>query len=266
MDDDMPDVPLENFGADTEVATPPVASEAETPSEQTAPTTETSGSEEQQEAQPAKSEDNPIVEEDKSGRPEKQDRLQARFGELTGTIRQKDEYIEQLQAQIARTQAMQGIKPLVPNENGEYDIEAIQQNQAQLAEASAKAEVSQLRTQLEREAIANRYDQEGAQIETKYAKDFEANPIHLKNIQEMIAETVEMNKFNQQALKQISPLKIAERYMKGIESERRKAQSSTAQNLQTIQAENAINPEGAPTTLDPNSDEALEARVSNYKF
>jgi hypothetical protein len=265
MDDNTPDIPLENFGADTEVVASPAQSDesSQAHDEQTTQPEESNGSE-QQVAQPVT--DNPIEESRESGRPEKQDRLQARFGELTSTIRQKDEYIEQLSAQIARAQAMQGVKPLMPNENGEYDIEAIQANQAQLADASARAQVSQLESRLERESIANRYDQEGTLIETKYAKDFESNPVHLQNIQEMIAEAIDMNKFNQQALKQISPLKIAERYMKGIESERRKAQSSTAANLQTIQAESAISPEGAPSSLDPNSEDALEARVSNIKF
>ena len=261
--DEIPDIPLDNFGAETEVAASPVASEVETPSEQTTQPAETSGSE-AQEAQPVT--DNSIVEPTESGRPEKQDRLQSRFGELTSKIRERDVELEKLQAQIAQMQATGEVKPLQPDENGQFSVEEIQRNQRETAQAIAQAQVSQLESRLERETIANRYDQEGTQIETKWAEDFKANPVHLEIIQEQIAETVALNSGNQQALKQISPYKIAERYMKGVESERRRAQSVTAQNLQTTQANSAVVPEGSATGEDPDSDSALEARVSSLKF
>jgi len=271
MDDDIPDVPLTNFGPTTDVATPPVASEPSTEeaSEQTTPSTEASGSEEPEtpSQEPQKTEDNPIAEEEKSGRPSKQERLNGRFGELTAKVRERDVQLEQLQAQIAQMQATGQVTPLQPDENGQFSVEDIQRNQAQLAEASARAQVSQLESRIEREAIANRYDLEGTKIETKYAEDFKANPTHLENIQDMIAEAVELNRNNQQALKQISPLKIAERYMKGVESERRIAQSSSAQNLQTIKAESAEVPQNAVTSnADDNSIDGLEARLADVKF
>ncbi len=276
MDEEQPDLPLDNFGTTTEVATPPVASpEAEKPKdEQTTQPTEASGSEETKE-QPGKeapkTEDNPIAEEQKGGRPEKQDRLQNRFGELTGKIKERDGYIEQLEAQIARTQAMGNIPQLKPDAEGNYDINAVQQNQAQVAQATAQAEVQVLRQQIEREQVANRFDTEAKEIlsshkvldpGTKSNPNPEYDPVIAEAVEEAINLTVQSNIHNLQALKTLSPKAIADKIMRGYESAGRKAASQSNQNLQALQADQAVTP-NAPATPD---DDDIEARLADIKF
>jgi hypothetical protein len=262
--DETPDVPLQNFGGETEVAAPPAAEEAQAP-EQTAQQDNATGSDDQQ-AQPEQSDVNSIAEEQQrqDGRPEKRDRLQERFGELTGKVKQQDEYIQQLEAQFQRNQAMQQVQPLQADENGYVDPQALQQQQAQIAQAYAQSEVQQLRAQIERETVANRYNDEGAKIVERYKADFEASPIHQEIIENLIQERVSDNINNLNVLKKISPMKIAENYMKGIEAERRKAQSTATTNLQTLQSQAAVNSDGAAPG--PSADDALEARVADIKF
>ncbi len=269
--DDIPDVPLENFGADTEVATPPVADQPSGDDKQTTqPEPDATGSEDKEQPETKKAEpeakDNPKAEEKESGRPEKKDRLQGRFGELTGKIKERDAKIEEYEAMFARTQAMQGITPLKPDDEGQYSVEAIQQNQTQVARAEASAAVSALRMQMEREQVANRMDAEGTEIEKLLDdKGLSDNTIHADNIRAEIEDRLALAQYNPEALKQISAKKIAERYIKGIESERRLATTRTAQNVQTLQDEQAVTP-NAPSTPDADSDAAIEARLADIKF
>lgn len=267
---DIPDVPLTNFGADTEVATPPVASPADEPAkdEQMTQPTEANGSEEPQ-PQTEKPADNPIAEEQKSGRPEKHERLQNRFSELTGRIKERDGEIEKLQAEIARAQAMGQVPKLQPNENGEYSVEAIQENQVKVAKAEAQAAMSQLRQQMDRESVASRFDNEARDILSSHKvlnpdnKD-EYDPVIAEAVEEAINLAVSSNLYNVEALKQISPKAIADKIMKGYESAGRRAQSAATKNVQSLQAEQAVTPLNAPQT--PDEDEALLARVADIKF
>lgn len=277
--DEFPDVPLDNFGGETEVATTPVAPEAEATTQVEAPVEEqtaqtepqTNGSEGTQAVQPEKPEDNSIVEEPQSqGRPEKRDRLQARFGELTGTIKQQNALIENLNAQLAQNQAIAGIPRPTPDENGEYDVNALVEYNRRVSQASADASsssrVAALEARLERESIANRVDSEGTQIETKYKEYFDADPSLAEDIKQEVEERIALANGNLGLLKQISPMKIADRYMRSITAERRRAQTVTAQNLQATQAQSGVIPETPPSPEDPNSDAALEARVADIKF
>lgn len=269
MEDETPDLPLDNFGGATEVPAPPAEEESATDSNQTTQPTEGSGSEEEEQpktenAEP-KSEDNSKPEEASSQRPEKKDRLQNRFGELTGKIKTQEAQIAEYEAMIARTNAMQGVKPLQAGEDGQYSIEAIQQNQAQLARAEAQAEVQVLRQQIEREQVANRMDAEGAEIEKLLESKGLTNELHTANIRAEIEERIALAGYNTQALKQISPKVIADRYVKAIESERRAATTESAQNVQNLQAEQAVAP-NAPASEELDEDAALEARLAEAKF
>jgi len=272
MGDDFPDVPLTNFGGETEVATQPVAPEAPAATEQTTPTEpQAPGSEGQPAAQPQQPEVNSNAEEQQSqGRPERRSRLDSRFAELTAQNKQKDALIEQMTAQLAQNSAVAGIPKPQPDENGEIPVDAILEYNQKVAQASANAsattQVNQLRTQLERESLANKLDSEGTQIETKYKEYFDADPTLMDDIREEVEERIKLANGNLALLKQISPAKIADRMMRSISAERRRSQTVTAQNLSETQANAAVAPETAPTQVDPNSDSALEERVANIKF
>lgn len=275
MEDEFPDMPLDNFGPTTEVAEQPSAPETPVPAvveeQTTQPEPDATGSEVPQAGQPAPTEDNSIADvQDESGRPEKRDRLQARFGELTSRNRQQEAMIEQLNAQLAQNQALAGIQQPQPDENGEIDIQKLMDYNRQVAQASANASATQqvrnLEARLERESIANRMDSEGSKVEEKYKTYLDADPTLAADIQAEVEERVALARGDLNVLKAISPMKIAERYMRGIEAAGRRAQSVTAQNLSDVQAEGVIVPDSAPTALDPNSEEALEARVANLKF
>lgn len=269
MDDNTP---LQDFGADTEVAAPPAAPPAE-PSgdegEQTAQPVEASGSEEQQ-AQPDESKDNPIAEPKESGRPEKKDRLQSRFGELTGTIKQQQDYITQLEATYQRQQAMAGVKPLTPNEDGYIDPQALQAQQTQIAQAAAQSEGAILRQELERERIANRFDSEAKEVVGTYKvldpNAAEYNEAVAKAAEEYVQTAINPNVNNLNVLKTLSPKKMIDNYMKALESYGRNAQSVSAENLQNIAASQGVTPDSAATPADPNSEDELTKRVANIKF
>lgn len=289
--DDFPDIPLDNFGAETNVAAQPAEETT------TAPDTQTNGSEVSQEAQPVTTEDNPIVEsgtseqavnngaetnaqqsaetpaeepQQNTGRPEKQDRLQSRFDDLTGKLYQKDALIEQLQAQVTQQEAMKGIQPLQPDENGNIDPAALQDHITKTAQAQAQAQIAMLNQKSERESIANRIDREGNQIEKQFKEFLEADPVHAETVRELVSERVNDNLYNLDGLKKVSPLQIAERYFKGVESAAKKAQAQaqvqTQQNLQDLQASSAVQPTSQVQESDPNSIDSLEAKLADVKF
>jgi hypothetical protein len=273
MDDNMPDMPLENFGGSTEVATPPVAPEA-TPvvEEQTTQIQpQANGSDGEQAAQPVQPADNSSAEEAAStGRPEKRDRLNERFGELTSKIREKDTIIEQLNSQLAQNSALAGIPPLTPDENGEVSVERIQEHSQKVAQALANASSTStsenIEARYERREVASRIDLEGSTIESLYKDDFDRNPKLAETIRNRVEQEVTLAGNSLQALKQVSALKIANEFMDAVKAERRHSQTQTQQNLETTQAEAGIVPESVPTQVDPNSDAALESRVENIKF
>lgn len=285
-DDDFPDLPLDNFGAETDVAASS-AGEA-----QTAPDANAAGSEATQEAQPAQADDNSKAgsntseqatsgdsgteagqqanEQDASqqtaGRPEKRDRVQDRFDEMTRKNYEQAAYIQKLERQTAQFEAMKQVQPLQPDENGMIDPQALQRHIAQTAQAQASAEVATLTNRLEREQIAQRINNEGAQIESRFKDLLESDPVHAETIKSLVEERINDNLYSAARLKDISPLKIAERYFAGVEAAAKKAQTQAQQNLQSLQAESAVNPTGSANTVDADSDEALEARLANVTF
>jgi hypothetical protein len=283
--DDFPDIPLDNFGADTTVAAPPAEDV------KTAPDVQANGSEASQEAQPETAEVNPIaengtseqavqngpeinaqqsadsnVESQNTGRPEKQDRLQSRINDFTSKLYQKDAIITELQSKLATQEAMKGVTPLTPDEDGNIDPQALQQHIQQTAAAQAQAQVNMLNQRLEREQIAQNIDKEGSEIESKYKEYLDSDPIHAENIKALVEDKFIDNQYNLDGLRKISPMKIAERYFKGIEAASKKAQVQTQQNLQELQANTAVNPDASSGKDDSNSMEALEARLADIQF
>jgi hypothetical protein len=276
MDDEFPDLPLDNFGPATNVAASP-AEEVKA-----APEVAASGSEVAQEAQPVKTEDNPSADNkpseqatEQSGtdvnqanpeRPEKRDRVQTRFDEITRKSYEQQAYIEQLERQAAQFEASKGITLLKPDENGSIDPEALQKYIADTAKAQATTEVSMLNNRLEREQIASRINKEGSQIEKRYKETLDSDPIHAENIKELVEARINDNLYSTERLKAVSPIKIAELYFKGIEAAAKRASTQTQQNLDALKAESAVTLTGSPNPVGADSDEALEARVAEIKF
>lgn len=278
-DDDFPDIPLDNFGADTNVATPPVE-EPKTESEANA-----NGSEDKQEAQPAKAEDNAKAEsatveqavkdgEDKqepeasqqAGRPEKKDRVQSRIDEITRKNYEQAAYIQKLEAETARMEAMRGVKPLQPDDNGFVDPQALQTFVTQTAQAQNAAQMAVMNQRLEREQIATRINQEGAEIMSRYKDILDSDPVHQEALTALIEDRITDNLHSTARLREISPLKIAERYFAGVEAAEKRAEARAQQNLQALQADSVVEQNGSAQVDDADSLDALEARVADIKF
>jgi hypothetical protein len=292
-DDDFPDIPLDNFGADTNVTTPPV----EEP--KTAPDAPATGSDAPQDAQPVDAEDNSkatsdtdvqtpadngkppegednqvVDESQQQGRPEKKDRVQGRFNDMSKKLSDQGSYIQKLEEQLAQAGVKSKVQPLQPDENGMLDPQVLQNHIAQQIAAQREADQALATSREARHNEVQRFEQEGQQIESKWAELREPtadnpNPDFNPKMYEAVKEAIELAALPRvgdvNSLKEVSPLKIATKIMDGYAEAQAKAAVKTQQNLEQLKADSAV--DTTSTAGQPVDDmEALEARLSDVKF
>lgn len=180
-------------------------------------------------------EDNPKPGEDdggQPGRPDKRSRAAQRIGDLTGKLREKDEYIESLQRELESIQRQGTVKPPTPDEDGNITVDQMMEYQRNQAEAIADQKVSELQRGLEGEQVASRFDREEADILQAYPmlnpNNASLDPSDPNAYNEKLAKAVfghihetispHLTTKNIAMLAKISPKSIADSYMEGAKA------------------------------------------------
>jgi len=184
---------------------------------------------------------------DSAGRPDKQTRLNQRFGELTGKLKEKDEYIESLEAELRNKQRESQVQKPQPDENGNYTVEQLMELNKQQADAIADDKLANFERQVQGERIAARFDSEEAEVLKAYPmldpNNAKLDPSDPNAYNEQLAQAIEQHLYdklgphlrakNVKALSRISPKAIVDQYMAGA---RAFAQAEAARAAKDMQA------------------------------